>query len=253
MRISHVLLFAGVLTAAPVAAMAMPAQDAADCMSPTATPTGTVERTTFRSRGREIQGLLYRPVRPNGAAVVVVHDREGIQEDLARYVTQIRRLVTCGYTVIAPSYYDAAGPQSVNDPMLRDKWLQAIDEAIVKVASVEGVNADRVGVWGHGRGGSLALANAMNGIAARAVVAVSVRGGAERGRGSPPLLLISGDHNPDAPVHAAEQLARTLRERDITVTVESVPANLPEFEPATWDAVFERTRAFFDVQLAPAA
>lgn len=253
MRISHVLLFAGALTAAPLAATAMPVQDAADCMSPTATPTGTVERTTFRSRGREIQGLLYRPAHSNGAGVVVVHDREGIQEDIARYVAQIRRLVTCGYTVIAPSYYDAAGPRAVNDPMLKDKWLQVIDEAIVKLSSVEGVDAGRIGVWGHGRGGGLALSNAMNGIAARAVVAVSVGGGADRGRGSPPLLLISGDHNPGAPLYAAEQLARTLRERDITVTVESVPANLPEFEPATWDAVFERTRAFFDVQLAPAA
>lgn len=252
MRISHVLLFAGALTAAPLVAMAMPAQDAADCMSPTATPTGTVERTTFTSRGREIQGLLYRPAHPNGAAIVVVHDREGIQEDLERYVTQVRRLVTCGYTVIVPSYYDAAGPRSVNDPMLRDKWLQVIDQSIVTLAGLEGVDANRIGVWGHGRGGSLALANAMNGIAARAIVAVSAGGRAERGRGSPPILLISGDHNPSSPVYAAEELARTLREREISVTVESVPASLPEFEPATWDAVFDKTRAFFEVQLAPA-
>jgi len=255
MRLSHILLIAGALTAAPIAAQAQQAApiQTADCMSSTATPTGTVERTTVTSRGREIQGLLYRPVRPNGAGIVIVHDREGIQEDVERYTVQIRRLVTCGYTVIVPSYYDAAGPRSVNDPMLRDKWLQAIDESIVKLGSLEGVDANRIGFWRHGRGGGLALADAMNGIAARAVVAVSAGGRAERGRGSPPILLISGDHNPSAPLYAAEELARTLREREISVTVESVPATLPEFEPATWDAVFEKTLAFFEVQLAPAA
>lgn len=251
MRLSHILLTAAALSAFPVMAQAAPIQDAADCMSPTATPTGTVERTTVISRGREIQGLLYRPVRPNGAGIVMVHDREGIQEDVERYTAQLRRLVTCGYTVIVPSYYDAAGPRSVNDPMLRDKWLQVIDQSIIKLTT-EGVDPNRIGVWGHGRGGSLALANAMNGIAARAIVAVSSGGRAERGRESPPVLLISGDHDPSAPLYAAEELARTLREREISVTVESVPATLPEFEPATWDAVFEKTRAFFDVQLAPA-
>ncbi|MFN3930730.1 MAG: dienelactone hydrolase family protein [Brevundimonas sp.] len=248
MRLARSLLIAAALTAAPMTAMA---QDAADCMSPTATPTGTVERTTVTSRGRELQGLLYRPARPNGAGIVILHDREGIQRDIERYSTQIRRLVTCGYTVIAPSYYDAVNPRAVNDPMMRDKWLQAIDESIVKLAGIEGVDANRIGVWGHGRGGSLALANAMNGIAARAVVVVSAGARAERGRGSPPLLLIAGDRNPAAPLHAAEQLAVTLRERDIDVTVESVPATLPEFEPATWDAVFEKTRAYFDLRLAP--
>jgi hypothetical protein len=35
----------------------------------------------------------------------------------------------------------------------------------------------------------------------------------------------------------------------VTVTVASVPATLPEFEPAAWDAVFEHSRAFFDDQL----
>lgn len=251
MRLSHILLTVAALSAFPLMAHAAPGQDAADCMSPAATPSGTVERTTVISRGREIQGLLYRPARANGAGIVIVHDREGIQEDVERYTAQVRRLVTCGYTVIVPSYYDAAGPRSVNDPMLRDKWLQVIDQSIVKLAA-EGVDPNRIGVWGHGRGGSLALANAMNGIAARAIVAVSIGGRAERGRGSPPILLISGDHNPGAPLFAAEELARTLREREISVTVESVPATRPEFEPAAWDAVFDRTRAFFDVQLAPA-
>jgi dienelactone hydrolase len=258
MRALHILLFAASLSG-PATAVAMPAQDAGtgqpagDCMSPTAAPRGTVERTTFMSRGREIQGLLYRPARPNGAAIVVLHDREGIQEDLARYDAQIGRLASCGYTVIAPSYYDAAGPRSRNDPLLMEKWTQVIDQAIVKAVSMQGVDPARVGVWGHGRGGNLALVNAANGIAARAVVAVSVGGRAERGHGSPPVLLITGDHNPEAPAHEAQELARSLRERNVTVTVETVPASLREFEPATWDAVFERTRAFFDVQLAPTA
>lgn len=252
MRAFHTLLLASLLTASPLAAAAMPAQDAADCMSPTATPEGTVERTTFSSRGREIQGLLFRPVRPNGAAIVVMHGREGIQEDLTRYESQIGRLASCGYTVIVPSYYDAAGPRSRNDPLLAQKWTQVIDEAIVKVGSLEGVDPARVGVWGHGRGGSLVLGDAMDGIAARAVVLVSAAGRADRGRESPPILLIAGDHSPVAPLYAAEDLARLLEERGMSATVQSVPAHDREFEPATWDAVFEHTRAFFDVHLAPA-
>lgn len=252
MRALHLFLLAGLMTGAPLAAAAMPVQDAPDCMSPDATPTGTAERTTFTSRGREIQGLLYKPARPNGAAIVVLHDREGIQEDLARYESQIGRLVTCGYTVIAPSYYDAAGPRSRNDPLLGQKWAQVIDEAIVAVGRVNGVDPNRIGVWGHGRGGSLALSNAIDGIAARAVVVVGGGGRAERGRESPPILLIAGEHDPEAPFYAAEDLARVLRERAIDATAQSVPASDHDFEPSTWDAVFEHTRAFFDTRLAPA-
>lgn len=253
MRALRLFVLTGLLTGAPMAAAAMPVQNAGDCMSADATPTGTAERIAFTSRGREIQGLLYKPARSNGAAIVVIHDREGIQEDLARYESQIGRLVTCGYTVIAPSYYDAAGPRSRNDPLLGQKWKQVVDEAIVAVGRVNGVDPARIGVWGHGRGGSLVLDNAVDGIAARAVVAVSVGGRVDRGQDSPPILLISGDHNPHATIYAAEELAKLLRERDMDVTVESVPANARDFEPSTWDAVFERTRAFFDARLAPAA
>jgi dienelactone hydrolase len=244
MRILPVLLFAGMLAGVSGGALAD-----SNCMSPDAAPAATVERTTFHSRGREIQGLLFRPARPNGAAIVLLHDREGLQEDLPRYEAQVGRLASCGYTVIAPSYYDAAGPRSRNDPRLGDKWAQVIDEAIIKVGSLEGVDSARVGVWGHGRGGGLALTNALDGIAAKAVVSVSGSARAEHGRGTPPILLIAGDHNPDAPLSAAEVLARELRRREVTVTVASVPATLPEFEPAAWDAVFEHSRAFFDAQL----
>lgn len=253
MRALRLFVLAGLLTGAPLAAEAMPAQDASDCMSPDATPTGTAERTTFMSRGREIQGLLYKPARPNGAAIVVMHDREGIQEDLTRYESHIGRLVTCGYTVIAPSYYDAAGPRSRNDPLLGQKWSQVVDEAITAVSRVNGVDSTRIGVWGHGRGGSLVLTNAIDGIAARAIVVVGGGGRVDRGRNSPPILLIAGDHDPEAPLYAAEDLARVLRERGMDVTVGSVSANAPDFEPATWESVFEQTRAFFDVRLAPAA
>ncbi|MDY6923057.1 MAG: dienelactone hydrolase family protein [Pseudomonadota bacterium] len=252
MRAFSIALFAGVLTAIPLAATAMPTQDGVDCMAPEAPPQATVERTTFQSRGREIQGLLYKPARPNGAAIVLLHDREGIQEDLARYEAQLGRLASCGYTVIAPSYYDAAGPRSRNDPLLGQKWDQVVDEAIVKVGSVNGVDPARVGVWGHGRGGNLALNNAMEGTAARAVVAVAAGGRVERSRESPPILLIAGDHSLVAPIYTSEELARTLRQLGLDVTVESVPSSAREFEPEAWDAVFARTRAFFDTRLAPA-
>lgn len=252
MRALSIALLAGVLNAIPLAATAMPMQEAVDCMSPEATPQATVERTTFQSRGREIQGLLYSPARPNGAAIVLLHDREGIEEDLARYETQVGRLASCGYTVIVPSYYEAAGPRSRNDPLLGQKWRQVVNEAIAKVGSANGVDPARIGVWGHGRGANLALDNAMTGTTARAVVGVAAGGRVERRRESPPILLIAGDHSLVAPIYTSEELARTLRQLGIDVTVEPVPSSEREFEPATWDAVFARTRAFFDAQLAPA-
>jgi len=259
MRQLSLVIAAAVAASIPTGAFAQsaPVQSApvaSDCMSPTAELTGTVQRVTFRSRGREIQGLLYKPARPNGAGIVAVHDREGIERDVQRYEAQLGRLATCGYTVIVPSYYDAAGPRSVNDPMLTDKWTRVIDEAINHLVQVDGIDAARIGVWGYGRGGALTLEDAYNGIAANALVAVSAHGRAERPRSPlPPILLIAGDHDPDAPIYAAEEFARTSRRlSDIDVTVQSVPADLHEFTPAAWEQVFIQSREFFDKHLLPA-
>lgn len=255
MRLLPITFAVAVATFVPGLAFAAAPQTSPDCMSANAELAATVERTTFRSRGREIQGLLYRPTHPNGAGVVVLHDREGIQKDLGRFETQVGRLASCGYTVIVPSYYDAAGPRSVNDPMLQDKWMQVIDEAIRALSGVDGVDAARIGVWGYGRGGVLALDDAFDGIAAKAVVAVSAATRPERPRGSPPpILLISGDHDPDAPAYVAEQFVRDIRRfGEIDMEVQSVSASLHEFTPATWDEVFQQTRAFLDARLAPSA
>lgn len=250
-----VLLASGTANAqtGPASAPARAAAPAGDCMSPSADLDGTVARTTYRSRGREIQGLLFSPNHPNGAGVVMLHDREGLPRDLERYQQQLGRLASCGYTVIVPSYYDAGAARSVNDPMLGDKWKQAVDEAIVALTQAPGVQADRIAVMGYGRGGGIALDDAMNGIAARTVVAISSGARLENIHNTPPILLIVGDHDPDSPLYRAEDLAREMRKRDIDVTVQSAPANLHEFEPATWDAVFALAKAWFDQKLAPAS
>lgn len=251
MRLFPIFAAACVISsAAPAFALSAVAQSGVDCMAANAPLNATVERATFRSRGREVQGLLYRPIRPNGAGVVLLHDRDGIHEDLSRYEAQVGRLASCGYAVIVPSYYDAAGPRSVNDPMLADKWTQVIDEAINQLGRVEGVDVSRVGVWGHGRGGGLALADATNGIAAQAIVMVSSIGRSERPRTDLPVLVIAGDRNPDAPLFAAEQFARDMRRVGWTdITVQSVPSSAVEFDVAAWDAVFEQTKSYFDRKL----
>lgn len=248
-------LIAGFVSA--IMAPAAGAQDAGTACPGDIAPTATVERATFQSRGRDIQGLMFRPIGPaNGAGLVMLHGAGGLHADVPRLEAGIMQLASRGYVVLMPSYYDvsAGGATAIqSNPLARDHWKQVGNDALLYLASLPEVADDRVGSWGFSQGGFLAVDGAIGGGPAKAVVAVAGAGRLGRGRQVVPVLLIAGDQDPVITITAVNTMADTLRQRDIPVSVETLRTTRHLFDPPTWCEVFDHTQRFFDAQLSPPA
>jgi dienelactone hydrolase len=246
-------LLGGLLLSTPAHAWSLQAASAA-CATDIA-PAATVERTQFKSRGRDIEALLFRPTGPaNGAGIVALHGAGGLYEDLPRFEAQIGQWASRGYVVMVPNYYDASRQSPRDNPLVMDRWQQAGDDAIEAMTRVQGVDAGRIGLWGFSLGGALALNSALDGGKARAVVVAGTAGRPGRGAPQTPILMLAGDHDPDLSLAAVRENERLLRARGVPITVETYAADRHLLPPGGWCEAFDKSRAFLDrYLLTPAA
>ncbi len=243
----------GILTASSASAQAAP-ESAAGCADDV-TAAATVERTTFKSRGKDIESLLFRPTgRANGAGVVLLHGAGGLREDLPRFEAQIGQWASRGYHVMMPNYYDASRQSPRDNPLVMDRWQQAGDDAIKALSEVPGVDANRIGLWGFSLGGGLALDSALEGGSAKAVVIVGTAGRPSRGAPRTPILVLAGDHDPDLSIAAVRENERLLRARGVPITVDTYAADRHLLPASGWCEAFAKSRVFLDSHLlTPAA
>lgn len=246
-------LLGGLLLVTPISAEAR--QDPAAACAAEVAPAATVQRTEFKSRGRDIEALLYRPTGPaNGAGIVVLHGRRGLRDDVPRFEAQVGQWASRGYVVIMPNYYDASRQSPRDNPLVMDRWQQVVDDAVEALAQVPGVDAERIGLWGFSLGGVLALDSVMDGGKAKAVVVVGSAGRPDRGAPQTPILLLAGDRDPDLSIAAVRENERLLRARGVPITVQTYAADRHLLPPEGWCEPFDKSRAFLDSHLlAPAA
>lgn len=221
-------------------------------------PAATAERARFQTRGRDIQGLLFRPTgRPNGAGIVMMHGAGGLHADVPRLEAGVTQLASRGYLVLFPSYYDVspggASEIIMSNPLARDHWKQVGDEAVRYLASLPEVVDDRVGSWGFSQGAFLAVDGAVDGGPAKAVVAVAGAGRLSRGRNPVPVLLIAADQDPVITITSVNAMADSLRSRGVPVSIERLHTTKHLFDASIWCEVFDHTRRFLDAQLLTSA
>ncbi|MBU1345967.1 MAG: dienelactone hydrolase family protein [Alphaproteobacteria bacterium] len=255
MNIHTLSLAALIALGASTAATAQTSQviEPAVCASDIA-PAGTIEVVNFETRRRPIETVLIRPTGPtNGAAIVMLHGQGGLQSDLPRYELQAYQLASRGYYVVLPNYYSASNRSFRDSPLIAERWREVASDAVDYAATLPGVTADKVGIWGYSLGGRLAVDSTLDGGAARAVVAVATAGRLGDGRSTTPTLLIAGDQDPVATIVSVNRWADELRTRDMPVTVETLNTAKHLFDAPTWCEVFQHTRDFFDAQLLSTA
>ena len=214
----------------------------------------TAERITYKSRGRDIEALLFRPTgEANGAGLLLLHGSEGLYEEFPQYEQQVNQLASRGYTVLVPNYYGASRQDPRTNPLVFDRWREAIGKGLDHLAGMRGISADKIGLWGFSLGGRLAMKDVLEGNDAKALVVVSTGGPLDRGETQTPILLLAGDHDPDQPVEVMRDWQRTLAERHVTADLQTFSANTPDFTNAAWCDAFDKSRVFFDQKLLGAA
>jgi dienelactone hydrolase len=203
---------------------------------------------------------------PEGAApapvIVVLHGTEGFGED---HVHLAQAYATAGLVGVAGCWF--AGRECPQGPPFRGVTAEAIGHLRTVLATAGGlsrVRADRIGLFGHSRGATLALLAAGSGAPVHAIVASSaqfVPAYTATRRRVPidvaPITLVSALHAPVLILHATrdDQVdARGAREyeralRDLGQPVEAhyyeTDTHWLAFAPATRDDVLRRAIAFF--------
>lgn len=209
----------------------------------------TREQASYASGQATVRGLIYRPARPNGAGVVLLHGARGLAADAATFDPHAVQLASRGYHVLVPNYYDAAPGQERRTGRDLRIWRRAASDGAAFLADQPGMERGRVALWGYSLGGFLSGETAMEaeGVAA----AVSVAGGldvgeAGRDRRTVPLLLIHARRDPVISPDSTRRWGDGLQRRGAVVEVQALDWDGHGFDGATWCDVFGRTRAFLD-------
>ena len=207
------------------------------------------EQASYASGAATVRGLIYRPARPNGAGVVLLHGARGLSADAPTFDPHAIQLASRGYHVLVPNYYDAAPGRERRTGRDLRLWRGAAEAGAAFLAQQPGMAPGRVALWGYSLGGFLAGETAMeaDGVAA----AVSVAGGldvGEAGRGgrTVPLLLIHARRDPVISPISTRRWGEGLQRRGAMVEVQALDWDGHGFNGPTWCDVFGRTRAFLD-------
>jgi len=209
----------------------------------------TREQTAFESGPATVRGLIYRPARPNGAGVVLLHGARGLGADAPVFDPHAVQLASRGYHVLVPNYYDAAPGRERRTGRDLRLWRSAAADAAAFLGGQPGMRPDGVALWGYSLGGFLSGETAMEaeGVAA----AVSVAGGLDvgepgRDRRAVPVLLIHARRDPVISPISTRRWGDGLQRRGAMVEVQELNWDGHGFDRPTWCDVFGRTRAFLD-------
>lgn len=213
----------------------------------------------YTSRGQTVRALLYKPTGPaNGAAVVLLHSSEGMNVEAHVFDPHAVQLAARGYQVLVPNYFDARARQMPWRGGDMRRWAEAGRDAVSYMATQEGVDPNRIGIWGFSLGGFVATDGSAH-PESTARVAVGVGAGdnifeSGRTRRELPMLLIEGyPVHPVTSVADMRDLAADLGRRGGTVEVQILEGREQTMTGPVWCEVFQHTRRFLDANLLPPA
>jgi dienelactone hydrolase len=207
---------------------------------------------TFASGGKDIPAILYEPqgVPHASTAVVILHGRE-VAGEMIYLDDHALQLASRGVSVLLPFYLaadDGRDPEPARARAAHRTWRRVALDAAEALAAERGVSQRQVHLWGHTRGGGVAVAAALErGSPVGGAIAVQIGGRPQdsaEGLGRPFLLIYA----PDALFPAAHGRAMADAIREDGGVVEEIRIGVPweSWAGAEWCAVFDHSRAHFD-------
>ena len=205
----------------------------------------TGEMITFEVNGKETDGYLARPAEGEDLpALIIVHEWWGLNEhtkDIAR------RYAGEGFIAFAPDLYDrtvtrdqqeASRLMKALDP---ERGLEILNAAVERLSTVDGVDANRVGVTGFCMGGSYALLLACRNDRIRAAAPFygDIPGDEEIARLSAPVLFIGASEDqwitPEKMEGLRESLARHGKRGEVKIYEGANHAFFNDTRPEVYD------------------
>jgi dienelactone hydrolase len=188
------------------------------------------EKHPYQDRETELVGELYRPMSPNGFAVLVVHEADGIGGNVRRRCAQLAQL---GYVALAADLH--GGGRVLEGEEMRaaverfrgypERFRARVGAGFDALAAIEGVDAGRIAAIGYCFGGTAVLELARSGAPARAVASfhglLTTRAPAPPGQITARIAAYTGALDPLVPPEdvAAFQAEMTAAEADWQLSI----------------------------------
>ena len=186
----------------------------------------------------------------NAPAIVALHGSGGMSRGAPIVRALIKPIVSMGYAVYLPHYFDRTGTER-SDPQASRlhfvDWTKTIGDVLGFAAGRGGVDPERIGIIGISLGAFLGLSVATYDPRVKAVV--DFFGGLpppfDRDIGKlPPTLVLHGEDDRIVPVSEAKQLAKGLAEHGVPFELQVYPNEGHNFSPLTALDAARRTMAF---------
>lgn len=170
-----------------------------------------------------LHGLLERPAQPNGRAVLVVHEANGLGDNARR---RTRMLAELGYLALAADLYGAArtftGEAAVREMnLLRDdpaRLRRRTRAGLDALVGLDGVQPDRVAAIGYCFGGLCVLELARSGAPLAAAISfhglLTTTAPARAGAIGAKILACTGAKDPLVPLQDVTAFQREMDDAD---------------------------------------
>lgn len=176
---------------------------------------------------RATNGVLVLPSVQPAAAVMVIHEAFGLNDDI---VAKCERLASMGYVALAPDLYAGRGPRPFcilkvmrELSAARGRAFDDLDAARAWLCTLPEVDASRIGVIGFCMGGGFALLYAVRApLGAAAVFYGAVPKDPEALRGVCPVVASFGGRDAVFRPHA-ERLQRALAQLGVEHDIKVYP------------------------------
>jgi dienelactone hydrolase len=206
------------------------------------------EGMTFRSHGKDIRAIHYRPVGvERRSAIVMMHGSGGRIRNDGPWHDLAMRFAGDGYEVLTPLYTDAYPDDGIRPERMMEAWRDVGEHAIDWLID-RGIDRRRTAMFGYSLGSYVAVDGALG--ASRAAAAIGLAGGVDvytprSPRRRIPVLMIRAENDTHVLPRNTDAWVDFLRERDISVREHTIRGAGHLFRPEEWVEIFQVSAQFY--------